>query len=288
MLSAEILKKIKQIEIHTRKILASSFIGDSQSKQKGYGLEFEQLAEYQFGDDIRYIDWKSSARSRKLLIKEYREERSRLIYLLVDFSASAAFVTQQQSKQELMAHVAGVLALVGNYCKDYVGLIIFSDCIESVIPPGRGNQHAHEIVTRLFTSKASAKKTSLKTAIEYVSRMKKKDALVFIISDFIDTGYEDALRMLAKKSDVVAIRCLDSKEYQLPAVGFINTRDLETEKQITLDLTKKNNAINVLLRQSLDEQTVYFKKNGIDYLDIHTQTDFVKNIVQFMQRRIHH
>ena len=200
-LSKEVLQKVRSIEIHTRRLLSGTLIGDYSSAKKGSGLEFDQIRDYQEGDDVRFIDWKASARQDKLLVREYIEERSRALILAVDVSASTFFGSSDELKNDRYAQIASVLALVGDYSKDHVGLILFSDHVQTVIPPKAGRQHVRMIMERLFEAKPSGA-TVLDGALQRLIQMNRKDAMVFLISDFYaSTGYEKLLRIICKKYD---------------------------------------------------------------------------------------
>lgn len=183
-LDKEILQKIKQIEIQTRRLLSGSQVGDYSSAQKGSGFEFDQIREYQVGDDVRFIDWNSSARSNKILVKQYIEERNRTIMLLVDHSESTFFGSSRFLKSQVIAQIASVLALVADYGKDHVGALLFTDEVTSVIPPKRGRQHVREIMGHVLSTPAAGK-TSLTCVLKRLIELQKRDAVVFIISDFM-------------------------------------------------------------------------------------------------------
>jgi uncharacterized protein (DUF58 family) len=283
MITPELAKKIQQLKIKTRKILQGSLLSDYRVLRKGYGLEFEQLADYQLGHVIRFIDWKSSARAGKLLIKEYREERNRTVMLAVDYSASVNLATQHESKRELIATVATVLAIAAQQSKDAVGLIIFTDIIECVIPPKMGIKHVDTIIEKLFTFKPVEKKTALAAGINYLNKQKKKDQVIFLISDFIDEHLEQGLPALAKKSELIAIRCLDTTELHLPNIGFIESVDLETDDRMLLNTGA--HAIAQLNIDRLERQKRIFKKYAIDQLDIRTGSDVFNVLVKYMKRR---
>ena len=181
----EVLRKIKQIEIHTRRLLRGSQMGDSRSALKGTGFEFDQIREYQQGDDIRFIDWNASARMDTLLIKQFIEERSRVVMLAVDISGSGYVGSTDTLKHDIMAQVASVISVVTGFGKDRVGLILFSDDVEFYLPPGRGKRHIHTIMEYVFGYKARSKKTSITSALKKIAQLKRRDSITFIISDFM-------------------------------------------------------------------------------------------------------
>jgi len=320
MLSPEIIKKIRQIEIATRRLLTGSLVGDSRSAVKGEGFEFDQIRDYQMGDDVRAIDWNSSARMDKLLVKQYIQERNRTVILAVDVSASTLFSSDDALKSDIIAQIASVLALVADYGKDTVSLLLFSDEIELFIPAGRGRQHVRLIMEKLFSYKAARKKTNLAVALDRLITLARSDGIVFLISDFIDMqitpvrpefiegaklgaerngrgdvdishGKQNAckklLPLMAKKYDFIAVRCLDRREKVLPAVGFIQVKDSETGLEAMLDLrTRPAQSVSLFLRDRLLEQEQLFKKTGISLVDIEIDKPFMGEVIRFFRRRM--
>jgi uncharacterized protein (DUF58 family) len=288
MLSQEILTKIKHIEIYTRRILNNTLSGDSRSAMKGTGFEFDQLREYQLGDDVRYIDWKSSTRMNTLLTKQYIEERSRSVILAVDCSGSAFFSSHDDLRFDTIARMASVLALVAEYGKDHVGLLMFSDGIETFIPPKRGRMHTRMIMEKLFDRKPTQTGTDLGVAFEYLARRNVNKALVFMISDFItEQPFTKYMNIVAKKHDLVAIRCLDERERKFPSVGFLPIQDSETGEISLLDTRGKHgDRLNALLGARVTEQDNLFKQHGIDVLDVRIDQSFMSDLVCFFRRRM--
>ena len=282
MLSQELLKKIRRVELHTKRILAGCLIGDYRTRTKGFGLEFEQLADYQFGDDIRFIDWKSSARMNKMLIKEYRDERNRTVFLLVDGSQSNWFGSTPQLKKEVIAEIASVLALAAVYNKDHVGMLLFTDKVEQTMPPKGGINHAHKIMQQLFSFEPRAEQTNLTAAFERLARIKRSDALVFVISDFIDETFTDTIRIVSKKHDLVAIRCLDQYERHLPSIGYVHCQDLETGQDVVIDTSQ----LASWYKQRYENQNKFFNKHNIDYLDVTPGKPFIEDIILFLRQRM--
>ncbi len=283
-LSKEVLQKVRNIEIHTRRLLSGTLIGDFSSAKKGSGLEFDQIRDYQEGDDVRFIDWKGTARQDKILVREYIEERNRAIIVAVDVSASTYFSSSDELKNDIFAQIASVLALVGNYGKDQVGLILFSDAVHKVIPPKSGRQHTHMIMEELFMYKPSGI-TSFEGVLQRLIQMNRKDAMVFVISDFIGShGYEKLLRMVCKKYDTIAIRCLDRTEIQFPSVGLIPVIDPETGAQGIIRSGSKQ--INELLRQQFHETEYLLKKCGASLIELQPQKPFMGELVRFCRQRM--
>src|SRR5579872_1195696 len=237
----EVLKKVKQIEIQTRRLLRGALIGDSRSAVKGSGLDFDQIREYQSGDDVRFIYWKSSARTGNLLVKQYIEERSRVVLLAVDISASSFLGSTETLKHDIIAQVASVLALVTDTGKDRIGLILFADDVELYIPPASGRAHVHRIMEQVFGFEPKKRTTSITSALKKLAQLKRRDALAFVISDFIDEKIDSSyLSLVSRMYDCIAIRCLDPRELELPAVGFVFMQDPETDDTILMDLRKKS------------------------------------------------
>lgn len=287
MLSSEIIKKIKQIEITTKRLLSGSFVGDYSSAKKGAGFEFDQIREYQLGDDVRFIDWKASARSNKLLVKQYIEERNRAVILAVDISQSSFYSSSPELKIAVLKEIAAVLALVADYGKDQAALLLFTDEIEVFIPPAKGIKHIHKIMEALFSYKPKNKGTNIDCVLERLAKIRRKDSIVFLLSDFITSINEKKLYIVSKIYDLVAVRCIDKNEHMLPRVGFVTVQDLETNENLIVDTRrKKGSAIKIFLEQRLYAQENMFKKYGIDYLNVSPQKPFIGDIIIFFRRRM--
>lgn len=293
MLSQEILTKIKHIEIYTRRILNNTLSGDSRSAVKGTGFEFDQIREYQLGDDVRYIDWKASMRMNTLLTKQYIEERSRSVILAVDCSGSTFFSSHDDLRFDTIARMASVLALVAEYGKDHVGLLMFADGVETFIPPKRGRMHTRMIMETLFhfsedQQSKTQKRTDLNVAFEYLARRNVNKALVFMISDFItEQPFTKYMNIVAKKHDLVAIRCLDEREKNFPSVGFLPIQDSETGEISLIDTRGKHaDRLNAILGARVAEQDNLFKQYGIDVLDVRIDQSFMSDLVCFFRRRM--
>ena len=283
-LSKEVVQKVRAIEIHTRRLLSGTLVGDYSSARKGSGLEFDQIRDYQEGDDVRFIDWKATARQDKLLIREYIEERSRSLIIVVDVSASTFFGSSLELKHDCYAQIASVLALVGDYSKDHVGLIMFSDAVHTVIPPKAGRQHVRKIMEELFDHKPSGK-TFLQPALQRLIQMNRKDAIVFLISDFfVDSGYEKLLRIVCKKYDTIAIRCLDRREITMPEVGLLPVRDPETGEQGYLKTSSA--AVHESIKIRNKETEYILKKSGADLFDLELEKPFVGELVRLCRKRM--
>ncbi len=287
--SKEVLKKIKQITIQTRRLLRGTMAGDSRSALKGTGFEFDQIREYQFGDDVRFIDWKASSRLNNLLVKQYIEERCRTIMLAVDVSASGIMGSENVLKRDIFAEVASILTLVTAAGKDRVGLMLFTDEIETYTPPARGLNHAHLIMQKLYSHEPTRRTTNISAPLKKLAQYKQKDAITFLISDFIDTDIDPKLLgHVARKHELYAIRCLDTHETQLDNFGFIPIEDSETGERSLLDTRGATAAINSYLTQRLQEQSKLFKKKGVRLLEIANNHTFISDLVRFFKRRMHY
>lgn len=286
MVSNEVLKHIRQIEIYTKRLLRGSLVGQSSSAVKGSGFEFDQIREYQQGDDVRFIDWKSSARTNKLMVRQYIEERSRSIILAVDVSASGFFGSDVQSKYQVMTELAAVIALAADLAKDRVGLLLFSQEAELFIPPNSGQKHVRNLLEKLFSYQPKHKKTSVNTALEYVAKFRIKDAVIFLISDFISPSFEKALGIVAKRYEMIAVRCLDKNELEMPRVGLLTMVDCETGEEITVDARSKKTAANRFCRQRLFDQNKLFNKYGVDLFEVKSAQPYIRDMVRFFQKRM--
>jgi uncharacterized protein (DUF58 family) len=286
-LSDDVIRKIKEIEIVTRRLLSGSLVGDTRSAQKGVGFEFDQLREYQQGDDVRCIDWRASARMNKLLIKQYIEERRRTILVAVDVSHSGFFSSSDLTAQDAFAQIASVLSLVAEYGKDQIGLLLFSDIVEYYIPPSGGKFHTRKIMETVFTFEPKNKKTNIAIALEHMAKLKRKDAILFVLSDFIDVGFDRQLALASAMYDVIAIRYLDKNTKTLPTVGLLTVEDIETGEINTINMSKQNSSYtNLFLHARLTEQNNLFKKYGVSVIDIDHDRHFIEDIIRFFRRRM--
>lgn len=285
MLKEEIKKKIKLIQIHTQKVLSGNLIGDYTTAIKGTGTEFDQIREYQQGDDVRFVDWKSSARSGKLLVKQYFEERDRAIIIVVDTSVSMFFSSNSEFKYDMAAQISSVLAIAGYYTKDKVGLILFDDRINKFISAKRGYQHSYRIMEELFSVESNNKLTNINIALEYISKNIKKKSIVFLISDFItNLDFQKPLNIVANHFDLIAIRCIDDLEKKLPQSVFLNLNDIESGRNFTVNMNAYN---NLIFQKRIDEQNRLFKKNKVDLIEINVKNkNFVNDIVLFFKNRM--
>ena len=287
METRELLKKVRQIEIKTRGMVNQVFSGEYHSVFKGRGMEFSEVREYQFGDDIRSIDWNVSARFNHPFVKVFEEERELTVMLVVDLSRSGEFGTGKQLKNEIAAEICAVLAFSAIKNNDKVGLILFTDRIEKFVPPKKGRFHILRIIRELISFSAQGTGTNIREALEYFNHVNKKRTIAFLISDFIDEGYDKILRIISKKHDVIAVEIADLREEQIPAVGLMKLRDAETGKERWVDTA------NPAVRKSFERfwqtrreaRRSMFVRSKVDAIPIRIDRPYIKPIVDFFQRR---
>lgn len=283
----EILKKVRKIEIKARGLSRQMFSGEYHSAFKGRGMAFSEVREYQYGDDVRNIDWNVTARLNHPYVKIFEEERELTLMLLVDISGSNRFGTHHQFKEELVAEVAATLAFSAIQNNDKVGVILFSDKIEKFIPPKKGSSHILRIIRELITFQPESNGTDLSMALRYFTNVTKKRCTAFLLSDFYDTNYHDALKIASQKHDLAVMRIMDERERQLPNIGLTKFYDPETQETIWIDTSSKEvreqykKAYN-----SHDNDTLeLLKKYGVDYADLYTGEDFVKPLMKLFKMR---
>ncbi|MDP3788190.1 MAG: DUF58 domain-containing protein [Candidatus Chromulinivorax sp.] len=287
MISPEVLKKIQEIKIRTRRVMNGTLVGGHVTKQKGSGFEFDQIRAYSYGDDIRFMDWNSSARSGKLLIRQYLDEKNRTIMLCLDVSASTFFASTQDITSNIMQQVIAVLSFVAEFEHDNVGLILFSDVIEKVIPPSRGHKHTMIIMETIFGHRSQHKKTDMNVLCRYLLESFTKEAAVFIVSDFIVDDFEQSLQQLVCKREVIAIRCLDTVARNIPSVGYVWGQDPETQETVLLNFAAgQRNELQKKLQHRLDKQNELFRKSSVDCVDLIANETFVKTLILFFKRRM--
>lgn len=286
MVSKEIVERIKHIQIRTKRLLGGTRAGDHVTRQKGFGLDFDQIREYQQGDDVRYIDWKSSARAGKMLVKQYYQEQSRTIMLVVDCSRSLNFGSGKDTKYQCAATVASVLALIGQESKDRVSLVLFAEGIELYITPRSGYAHVQKIMNTLFTHALEKTVTNYAQMLRFVGDKKTKDSVIFLLSDFIGFHDESLLRSLARTSELIAVRCLDPLERNLPSVGLLSLQDVETHQYIELHARSSQlEKISWALEERLKVQNRVFARYGIDIFEATPDQDLVKDLIRFFRKR---
>jgi len=287
MIPKDILKKIQQIQIHTRRLVNEAFVGEYHSVFKGRGMEFDEVREYQPGDEIRTIDWNVTARMGHPFIKRYVEERELTVMLLVDVSASGNFGSIKHLKNEVATEICAILALSAIKNNDKVGMIMFTDKIEKFIPPKKGPKHVLRVIRELLCTQPTGKGTNISVALEYLNKITHRRTISFIVSDFIANDYAHALRIANKKHDMITITIVDPREQELPNVGFIELRDAESDEILLLDTAdslarKEFGALNNRRRQ---EQSRLFRSMGVDEILINTNRHHVEPIVRFFRMR---
>ena len=288
METKELLKKVRKIEIKTRRLSENLFGGEYQSTFKGRGMTFSEVRKYEFGDDVRSIDWNVTARYNEPFIKIFEEERELTMMLVVDISASEFFGTSTKFKRELITEISATLSFSALQNNDKVGVILFSDQIELFIPPKKGKSHILRIIRELIEFKPNSKKTSISTALSFLMRVIKKKSIVFILSDFIDSDYENSIQLVSKKHDLTGIRIYDKIESNIPNLGIVPFRDNETSIINYVNTNSKsfksNHTINYYKKVNYFEES--FKKNGSGQISCQTDEDFVKKLLSYFKRRI--
>ncbi len=283
----EILKKVRELEIKSKKITTHLFTGEYHSAFKGKGMSFREVREYYAGDDVRFIDWNVSARFSHTFTKVFEEERELTVMLLIDTSSSNLFGTIARQKKDLITEMAAVLTFSAVSNNDKVGVIFFSDKIEKYIPPKKGRQHALYIVRELLTVEPTASGTNLDDAIKFFSRSVKQKSIAFLLSDFLTTGYDDDLKVIGNKHDVIGIKVYDKMDVQLPLAGLLNVQDAETGKSSLID--SSNAMVRYHYQQHFLQQSElcknYFTKAGAELLHVRTDEDYVKILQQFFIKR---
>ncbi len=283
----ELLKKVRQIEIKTRGVVNQIFSGEYHSVFKGRGMEFSEVREYQYGDDIRSIDWNVSARFNHPFVKVFEEERELTVMLLVDFSRSGEFGTVTQLKNEIAAEICAVLAFSAIKNNDKVGLILFTDSIEKFVPPKKGRAHILRIIRELISFQPSGTGTDIKSALEYFNHVNKKRTIAFLISDFIDDGYDRILRIVSRKHDMIAVELSDPREEELPDVGLMKLRDAETTAERWIDTG--NPAVRAEFQRFWQKRRTdrrsMFVRSKVDAIPIRVDRPYIKPIVDFFQLR---
>lgn len=287
MIDSDLLKKVRKIEIKTKGLSKHLFSGEYHSAFKGRGMAFSEVREYQFGDDIRNIDWNVTARLNHPYVKVFEEERELTVMLLVDVSGSNSFGTRVQFKEELLAEIAAILAFSAIQNNDKVGVIFFSDKIEKFISPKKGSTHILRIIRELIDFKPDNTKTDITEALRYLTNVIKKKSTAFILSDFYDTGYEDALKIASKKHDIVSIRITDDREKALPDLGLVKIYDPETQQTLWVDTssTEVRNNFADAYRQHSNYVNEVFRKYGIDNVEISAGQDYVKQLMRLFKQR---
>lgn len=285
--AAEILKKVRKIEIKTKEISKHLFSGEYSSTFKGRGMSFSEVRDYQYGDDVRNIDWNVTARMGAPHIKIFEEERELTVMFLVDMSRSSFFGTQNQFKSEINTEICATLAFSALTNNDKVGAILFTDEVEIYIPPKKGRKHILLIIRELIYFEPQGKGTNVSEAIIYLNNVIKKRSIAFMLSDFNDDEYAAALNIAARKHDIIGVKVFDDLEKELPNVGMMQTVDSETNQQLIIDTSSKR--VREKYKKHFADRYEYFretfKKSGSDILSINTKEDYVKHLLKFFKSR---
>ena len=287
MEAQELFKKVRKIEIKTRGLSNQIFSGEYHSVFKGRGMAFSEVREYQYGDDIRNIDWNVTARFNHPFVKIYEEERELTVMLLIDVSGSGFFGTRGQLKQELITEIAAVLSFSAINNNDKVGVIFFSDKIEKFIPPKKGTSHILRIIRELIDFHAESKGTNISEALRYLTNVIKKRSTAFIISDFMDDDFDKALQIANHKHDLIAIRVTDERELEIPSVGLVKMQDAETGKTRWVDTGNRRvrDQFARTARQKTAELDTRLNRYGIDMARVYTGKDYVKPMINLFKKR---
>lgn len=286
-LTPEVLKQIRKLELSTRKLVNNLFAGQYHAAFKGQGMTFSDFREYVAGDDVRSISWPLTARTGKTFVKKYEEERELTLMLVIDVSGSTRFGSTTFQKKEVINQLAAILAFSAARNNDYVGLIMFTNSVEHVLPPRRGRSHCMRLLRDLFVFEPLGRQTHMTVALEYIMGILKKRAIVFVLSDFMDTNYERPLRLLSRKHDVVSVVVEDGFELNFPKVGLLNLGDLETGHQQLVDTSSKK--FQKAFRESAEARRqgrdLILKRAQVDRIDVFTQDDIVAPLIEFFRKR---
>lgn len=282
-----LIKKVKLIEVRSKKKSESRLIGQYHSIFKGQGITFSEARKYQFGDDIRRIDWNKTAHFREPFIKLMEEERELTMILLVDISSSMNYGSKHQKKQELVAEICASLGFSAVRNNDKVGLILFSDKIYKIIPPQKGKKHVLSIISQILSSNNIPSKTNIDKVLEYTINIFKKKSLIFIFSDFNDNFLDKNLRITAKKHQLLGIRISDEKDNEIPEIGFAEFQDIETGKKIYVNTSNARfrYQFNEMKKQYIKQIQNLFIKSSANFININSEKDYAKELYQYFRKR---
>jgi uncharacterized protein (DUF58 family) len=287
MLPRDLIKRIRKLEISTRKVVSSVLSGQYHSTFKGRGMAFSEVRQYQLGDEVRTIDWNVTARMNEAHVKVFTEERELTVMLLVDVSASGLFGSQERSKAEVAAEIAAQIAFSAIANNDRVGLILFTDEVEKVVPPRKGRSHVLRLMTEILTKQAKGQKTNLSAALTYLSHVAKRKTVTFLISDFLTAGYEKAFQVVARKHDLVPVVIADPFEEQFPSLGLVELEDPETGERYTIDTAdaRLRGRFAKYMAAQRDSRTKFFKKLELDSVELRNTGDYGIALQRFFQAR---
>jgi uncharacterized protein (DUF58 family) len=284
----ELLKRVRKIEIKTRGLSRHIFAGEYHSAFKGRGMAFSEVREYQYGDDFRSVDWNVTARFNHPYIKVFEEERELTVMLLLDVSGSGEFGTQSRYKSTMITEIAALLSFSAIQNNDKVGVILFTDRIERFIPPKKGRQHILKIIRELIDFKPDSRLTNLTIPLRYLANAIKKRSIAFLISDFMDDKFEDALKIVSKKHDLVGLRIYDIRELELPNVGLMKVKDAETGQFTWVDTGSLHvrNSFKDIYKKKQSELNDLLVRAGVDYVSIAAHEDYVKPLMRLFKKRV--
>ena len=287
MLTKDLLKLVRQIEIRTKGLVNQVFSGEYHSVFKGRGMEFSEVREYQFGDDIRNIDWNVTARFGHPYVKIFEEERELTVILMVDLSGSQMFGSLSKTKQRVAAELSAILAFSALKNNDKVGLILFTDKVEKFVPPRKGNSHVLRIVRDVLSFEPEGNQTNLRTALEFMNGAIKKRSIVFLLSDFMDEGYEKILRVVGKKHDLIGIVLDDRRESEIPKMGLVKLTDAETNQERWIDTSSQRvqNALRKRRQQIQEKRKSLFITSRLDSIYVQAGSNYITPLVNFFRLR---
>lgn len=287
MLTTELLKKLRKIEISTRRVVSETFSGQYHSVFKGQGIEFSEVRPYIIGDEIRFIDWNVSARQNSLYVKRFVEERELTVFIIADISGSTFFGSNISLKSEIIAEIASIIAFSAIDNKDKVGAILFTDKVERYIPSKKGRNHVLSIISEIMSYKPQSYKTNINNALKYALNTIKRRSVIFLLSDFLDSGYEKTLMIASKKHDLIAIRLIDPYEAGLNLPYNLALKDPETGDEFVIDASEYSNSqgLKKFTLEFSSRVNELFKKNDIDYLEVDISKDYIPTLTKFFKMR---
>ncbi len=287
MIPRELAKKIRYIQIYTSKAVNDTLAGEYESVFKGRGMEFEEVRGYQVGDDVRNIDWNVTARTGEPYVKIFKEERELTVLFLVDLSASGSFGSVNRTKNEIAAEICALLAFSAIKNNDKVGLLLFTDHVEMFIPPAKGTTHVLRIIRELLNFKPGRSGTDIGEGIDYIGRVTNKRSVLFLVSDFIGDGYENKIRALAKRHDLIAVSIADPRETAMPDCGLVQLEDAETGEMLLIDTGSAafRRQFEMLGSQRLDKQKKLFRSMDVDHIEVTTGRDYLHDLIKFFKAR---
>jgi uncharacterized protein (DUF58 family) len=286
-LPKELIRKVKRIQIQTNHLVSDVLAGEYHSTFKGRGMEFSEVREYVPGDDIRTLDWNVTARMNRPFVRQYVEERELTVILLVDVSASGHYSSQQQTKNEIAAELSAVLALSAIKNNDKVGLILFTDRIEKYIPPKKGRSHVLRVIREVLSFDARGRRTDMSMALDFLNKAVHKRSVVFLISDFLTSGYERLMRVVARRHDLICMSLSDICERNLPDIGLVHLQDAESGEIMLFDTGDANirQKLGLLYDQKKTEEKHFFRRQNIDHVAMQTDQSYVKPLIGFFRNR---